>query len=326
MIETLITFALALGVILLAQIAESRRWARWILYLILLTLGSVLLLGGVINLLDPALLNEAVGEVNGVGFGWMVAISGLLILAPTLRAMMLRRRGRDGDIRGVPWTRPVHLTAWALLIAFIGSNFAVAMIEDLSALELEEPLVLILGQNAAFALAALLGVGWGVRRNWREAAQRLGLKRPTLNEFLVGAGMALLMLFITGAVGGLLALAFGEDMSASADFNDKILSQLPGVWGVLLMGLATGVGEELLYRGALQPVAGLWITSLLFAVSHIQYLSPAILVIFLLGALLGWTRNRWGVNTAIWSHAVYNSLVGLIALMANHFNQFIPGA
>jgi len=325
MIETLITFALALGVILLAQVAESRRWARWLLNFILLALGGVLLILGLVILMEPSIMNKAGKEVNGVGSGWMLIATALFILLPVLAAMLLRGRGRDPVIRGVPWTRPVHLTAWTLLTTFIGSNFAIALMGDLSELDLEEPLTLILTQNAAFVLAALLGVGWGVRRNWREVVQRLGLKRPTLNEFLIGAGMALVMLLVTGIVGGLVALIFGEDMIVSTEFNEQILNQLPGVWGILLMGLATGVGEELLYRGALQPVVGLWLTSLLFAISHIQYLSPAILVIFALGALLGWTRNRWGVNTAIWSHAVYNSLVGFISLLAANLDQFTSG-
>jgi hypothetical protein len=35
-----------------------------------------------------------------------------------------------------------------------------------------------------------------------------------------------------------------------------------------LLALASGIGEEAFFRGALQPVAGLWITSLLFAAAH----------------------------------------------------------
>ncbi len=35
-----------------------------------------------------------------------------------------------------------------------------------------------------------------------------------------------------------------------------------------LLALASGIGEEALFRGALQPVVGLWWTSLLFAAAH----------------------------------------------------------
>lgn len=325
MIETILFFALALGVIFLAQLAEINPRPRWALHLILLLLGSALLLGGIITVLHPSVLDEVAATANSVRFGWILLVSGLMIVAPVGLALLIPFRGGDRYWRELPWTRPVYLTAWTLLVMFIGSNFALVTLESLAELELENPLALILAQNATFTLAALLGVGWGVRRNWREVARRLGLHRPTLREIFVGAGMALVMLLCTAVVGGLVALLFGEDLSSSANFNQQILSQLPGVWGILLMGLATGIGEELLYRGALQPVTGLWLTSFLFALSHIQYLSPAIVVIFVLGVLLGWTRNRWGVNTAIWSHAVYNSLVGLFALLAMNIDQLTPG-
>jgi membrane protease YdiL (CAAX protease family) len=35
-----------------------------------------------------------------------------------------------------------------------------------------------------------------------------------------------------------------------------------------LLALASGIGEEALFRGALQPVAGLWLTTLVFALAH----------------------------------------------------------
>jgi membrane protease YdiL (CAAX protease family) len=325
MIETILTFSLALALILLAQWGEQRRWAQWLSYLTLLASGLLLLAAGAAMAVQPGIVQEFSPEANGAGFAWALAVTGLIIILPVAAAMISAARGKDPTLRGVPWTHPVHLTAWTLLALFIGSNFAMTSLESLAELEIDDPLTLILSQNAAFALAALLGVGWGVRRNWRQTIRRLGLSRPTMGNFLTGAGMALAMLMSTAIVGALVALIFGEDMTASTGFNEQIISQLPGVAGVILMGLATGVGEEMLYRGALQPVAGVWITSFLFAISHIQYLSPAIIVIFVLGLLLGYTRNKWGLTTAIWSHAVYNSLVGLLALLAMNFDQLTPG-
>jgi len=80
------------------------------------------------------------------------------------------------------------------------------------------------------------------------------------------------------------------------------------------MAVATGIGEELLYRGALQPVLGIWLTSLIFALGHVQYLNPFFISIFISGLILGWARNRWGLGTAIWSHFMYNALIGLLSL------------
>ena len=35
-----------------------------------------------------------------------------------------------------------------------------------------------------------------------------------------------------------------------------------------VLALASGIGEEALFRGALQPVVGLWLATLLFALAH----------------------------------------------------------
>jgi len=47
-----------------------------------------------------------------------------------------------------------------------------------------------------------------------------------------------------------------------------MLSALP-LWAPPLLGIASGVGEEILFRGALQPMLGLIPTSLLFGLVHV---------------------------------------------------------
>jgi len=39
-------------------------------------------------------------------------------------------------------------------------------------------------------------------------------------------------------------------------------------WNPLWISLAAGFGEELLFRGALQPLLGIWLTSVLFVLAH----------------------------------------------------------
>jgi membrane protease YdiL (CAAX protease family) len=77
--------------------------------------------------------------------------------------------------------------------------------------------------------------------------------------------------------------------------------------GALAVGIAAGVSEETLFRGALQPRFGILVTSLLFAITHVQYaFTPATLVILVIGISLGWVRRRWGLPAAIVLHALYN--------------------
>jgi len=325
MIETAILLGVAIGILLLAQIGEYKAWARWASMLIALGIGLVIAAGGVAVWLSLATFKQIDAKAASGGVGWLLIATGLAIILPVGIAIIATFQKKNLTIRGVPWTRPVHLTAWMLLAVFIGSNFTLTAAKSLSEIEIQKPLELLLVQNTAFALAALVGVGLGLRRNWREVVERLGLRRLAASDVTTSVVMALAMLMITGIVGGLIALILGGDLTAASSFNEQLLARLPGVAGVLLMGLATGVGEEMIYRGALQPALGVWITSFLFAISHIQYLNPGIIVIFALGLLLGYTRNKWGLTTAILTHAVYNSLVGLLALMAMNSDLFTLG-
>ena len=87
--------------------------------------------------------------------------------------------------------------------------------------------------------------------------------------------------------------------------------------GALILGLSAGIGEELLLRGALQPRFGIFITSLLFALLHTQYGLTFVLVgLFLIGAMLGKMRVRYGTAAPIITHAVFNLIV-VLAQSAN---------
>jgi hypothetical protein len=81
----------------------------------------------------------------------------------------------------------------------------------------------------------------------------------------------------------------------------------------------------MLFRGALQPVFGILGTSIVFAVSHTQYgLTPATLTVFLLSLVLGVIRQRSNTTVAIFVHAGYNFLLGLLALLASTLPN-LPG-
>ena len=85
----------------------------------------------------------------------------------------------------------------------------------------------------------------------------------------------------------------------------------------LALSLIVAIGEEIFFRGALQQVFGIWLTSLLFAVIHTQYtLTPATLIIFVTALALGWLRNRYSTSASIVGHFVYNFIqLALAALV-----------
>lgn len=89
------------------------------------------------------------------------------------------------------------------------------------------------------------------------------------------------------------------------------------VSGVLIIGILTGLSEEILFRGALQRTIflgnrsaafAIWITALVFSFMHFQFFGfvPRVLLGAFFGYLLYWTGSLW---PAIIAHALNNSIV-----------------
>ena len=316
MIETILIFTSVILLMLAAQHSAKHRWLRWLTLIALLLLGVAVAGIGLLLWRTP---QQVAGILSPEHYTSMVVVFllvSLIILLPTSLAARAWLRGQSPVLQGVFWTEPPFLASWTLMTLFIGGNFAMTAIAEPETISLDKPLQLLFVQDLSFVALAMVGVGWGSHRHWPQVARRLGIRPLRITDLLVGGVMALAMLVATALISGILMLIFGQELTDASSFNQQIIQQLPGIGGILLMGLLTGVGEEFLFRGALQPVLGIWLTSFLFALSHIQYLNPAILVIFVLGLFLGYSRNKWGLLTAVWTHAVYNSLVALLVLAA----------
>ncbi|MCC7060855.1 MAG: CPBP family intramembrane metalloprotease [Burkholderiaceae bacterium] len=100
--------------------------------------------------------------------------------------------------------------------------------------------------------------------------------------------------------------------------NDVLLGPLLGsAAGILTIGFAAALGEETLFRGALQPRFGIFLTTLLFAITHNQYgLSLSTVVVFAAGLIFAGLRRRHNTVTSMLAHATYNITLGLLALLA----------
>lgn len=101
----------------------------------------------------------------------------------------------------------------------------------------------------------------------------------------------------------------------------KILLGEPNVasliMSILIIGILTGVGEELFFRGALQniirtrpmnPHYAIWITAVVFSILHFQFYGfiPRVLIGAFFGYLTFWSGSIW---LPIFAHALNNSLV-----------------
>jgi len=93
----------------------------------------------------------------------------------------------------------------------------------------------------------------------------------------------------------------------------------PGVAECIVLAVVSGIGEEALFRGALQPHVGLWAASLIFGLAHFaprRELWPWTLFAMATGLLLGasfeWTGN---LVAPIVAHTLINAVnLRLLAL------------
>jgi membrane protease YdiL (CAAX protease family) len=122
---------------------------------------------------------------------------------------------------------------------------------------------------------------------------------------------------VQGGVGVLWTLANPQASEVVTELTNVLLGDIDTVWEWFLLSLGAGLSEELLFRGAIQPIFGLGPTALLFAVLHVQYgFTPVNLFVLLLGIFFGIVRQRTNTTVAILIHFAYDFALGLIALLA----------
>lgn len=121
----------------------------------------------------------------------------------------------------------------------------------------------------------------------------------------------------------LVAAAFTSDGARRVPWLERIhgrVGELLGpalaaesVGSLALVSLAAGLGEELLFRGALQPLWGLPVSAVVFGLAHA--LTPAYFGLALgMGLLLGWlAAATGGLFVPVVVHATYD-LVALLRL------------
>ncbi|NJN15925.1 MAG: CPBP family intramembrane metalloprotease [Oscillochloris sp.] len=157
--------------------------------------------------------------------------------------------------------------------------------------------------------AAVLAVGYGVRRNLAAALQRLGFVRPTLRQVLAGVGIALLLAGAVQLIGAGIDWLWNSLGWATTDeeaFSELLAFALNPI-GAIVIGVTAGLGEELAVRGVLQPRLGLIVSNLFFTSLHaLQYNWDALLIVFLVGMVCGIVRNRTNTSTAAIVHGTYN--------------------
>lgn len=320
-VVTLLPFILLSVVIVLANLEEFGSSFRWITYISLALLNLMMIMAGLIGVMLPTVDLQGTPSGASAAYGTLlraVGFTGLLGFLPLfrpIRALLARAIPIDPD-------SAVHTTALVFAIYLLGQGLGQQPLltdpEVLGGLDLQVTSGAVWAQAIGLTLLAATGIGLFIRRDWRQSLDRFGF--TPLSWRLMGVSVA--------AVVGLIVLQIAvtlvweaidpESLKALEDANNLLLGQFTGLWAAITIGLSAAVGEELLFRGALQPRFGFLLTAALFTVAHSQYgLSPATLLILLIAGVLGVLRIRAGLTACVLVHFGYNFISVLLPAIVN---------
>lgn len=165
----------------------------------------------------------------------------------------------------------------------------------------------------ALILISLCGIGIYVSRSFKEALQRLGWVSPTKAQ--IGLGLFLILAcFFYNALWIIYTHNWGrEDLATNLSFYNSNTFTMAGgfVPSVILALLATacaGIGEETLFRGALQPVFGILPAALLHGLLYGLFVHSFVfaLQVAIWSALMGLVKRYTNTSTTMIGHAGFN--------------------
>jgi membrane protease YdiL (CAAX protease family) len=166
---------------------------------------------------------------------------------------------------------------------------------------------------------------------WGSFTEQFGLRATNLRRELaigavagVGAWLAVLASVLVFAL--VLSALSGEELLPQAP--PAVIPWLAGRPILLRLAIAASAGlvEELFFRGFLQPRIGIGLSTLFFALAHLSYDQPIMLVgVTLLSVLYGlltrWRQNIW---PAIVAHFLFDAIQLLVVIPAV-LELFRPG-
>lgn len=247
----------------------------------------------------------------------------------------------------------IVLVTFGVLILLQG--FALALIPSLYNISIEDLLSLMTGNydvpNGRMAMLFVQGIGsgigfwvaaWVITRFIDKAELHWDVQRSRFN--LQGFGVALAITLGAMFFNGLLVywnaqLDLPDSMAGLEDWMKEMETQLMDLTkfltdfqtipelltGILVIGVFAGIGEEMFFRGVLQPKMksytnsahwGIWLTAIIFSAIHVQFYGFVPRVF--LGALFGYLYHYSGsLLYPILAHVFNNALTVLVIYMAN---------
>jgi membrane protease YdiL (CAAX protease family) len=333
--ELLIIFAIpVLGI--LSHLAKSHRWLEWVLrtVIVLVAIFEALLSAQVLQAKSTLVYDNYMVIVLAVAslatllilfvsarrvLSWILTAINLIITLQIFAPLALKHINSVENFRKkrilVPESLPhiiasfVYITtlAYTLLYIKMHSSF---LSELLNQKEIQQ---LISSGGIVFMSSALGGVGICVARSCKEILQRLSLVKPTKTSIILG-----IFIIIVGFVYDWFWIVYthnsgGQDIATRLSFYNPetftvLEGLLPSIFLAVLITLCAGVGEETLFRGALQPVFGILPTALLQGLIHAQIAHTGVFIIQITiwSIFLGLIKRYTNTTTTIIGQAGFN--------------------
>ncbi|MCA9879868.1 MAG: CPBP family intramembrane metalloprotease [Thermomicrobiales bacterium] len=290
----------ALGLAYWANRAQSDRSAFVGLYLLFGIPGGLMLVAGLAML------------VNGnTILGVLLLLVGLGLTLPLISAV----RVGLAEVMPLDPDSAIDMAGLCVVLGALGwfaANSLVPMaanppdISEIPSVSVAELVV----QAAALLALAYIAVGFPYWRDLRQATERLGIVAPDLRTIglgLAGTLGAFLIAGLAGFVAQQLNPALGDSLT---EIVDTMTAQVQNPIGAVILGASAGIGEEAVFRGALQPRFGMVLPSLLFTMLHgPQYgFNVALLGLFGVSMILALLRRHANTTAAMIAHALYNAV------------------
>lgn len=292
------------GACAVVQLTVVRPKTRYVVIGSFGTLAVLIALTGLLSLSVPDVLPRQSGIL-------LLVVAGVTLLPMFKRVRLLLGRITPIDPNSTVDISGIIVAFWILVI-FGTVLFTI----DLNALAgqvritVADSLISVL----AYPALALSLVGVWVTRGWRESIKRLGLERLSAREVGISLGLVVPLLIAAVGIDQVGRLMQPERYAQLESILEAMSSGVTNPAVALILGFSAGIGEEILFRGAIQPRLGIGFTALLFAVAHSQYgFSFATVGILLIGIVLGYQRKWMNTTACIITHGAYNTIVFLLS-------------
>ncbi|WP_051331168.1 CPBP family intramembrane glutamic endopeptidase [Aneurinibacillus terranovensis] len=120
----------------------------------------------------------------------------------------------------------------------------------------------------------------------------------------------------------IMAVALPYEWFDDGGLNQLLFRNMP-YWHIAVLSVFVGISEEILFRGVIQSLLGIWISSAIFALIHVRYLKKWVMLVsvILISLLFGWLFIRTGT---LWTVILAHSLVDFVLGCFTRRGWFVP--